>query len=374
MRNREQNRQLLTQLGQHLGLEVHIVAPARRQKLQVAEPAAAEIEWRLPMDGRVNLPLIRQFVPDFPESLPLAGFVLADDSDREARQFYDLEMLSSQRYALGFLITEGAVAYRRAHRSLRTFRHLFGAGQCLVADVQQLEVVLKQLATKSEVPEAFIPGEIAAPVIPEKTVTTIPKTWTKQIKTLLRQKGQQAGLRISENAVPIDFVHHFENGRQAFATVQRYLQPVLLEEIGHALGYYHSFAPLNNRPPRVTTSWAKQFAAIKLDVIWQLDMPASLLQFLHRLLDLDFALRHAVSLLQGVQRRLPLIGFIIERTIAPSRAGRILMLSRGCRCGVVITPQSQVSAGQQLFGILGRTIGLANVSIMARQHVLEIKE
>lgn len=377
MRNREGNRQLLSQIGKHLGLEAQIATTSGRNKQPAVERARAEIEWRLPLASRVDVSLVRQLVPELPESLPLAGFVLADDSDQSARDFSYFANLSGQRYPFAFLITEGASAYRRGHRSLRTFRHLFGACQCLVADMQQLHTVAKQLAADSDGSSEALPElQTSHPVVhsaASEKAGAPATTWTRQLKIWLRQKGQQAGLDVSENALPVDFARQFDSGRNAFATLKRYLQPVLLEEVGHALGYYHSYKPLNNRPPRVSTSWQKQFAAIRTDVTWELPVPAGLLRFLHLLLDCDSALRHAVPLLQGPMENLPLVGFIIERTIGATSAGRILMLGRGCRFGVVIVAQTQLGAAQQLFAILGRTVGLANVSIMARQQLIDGK-
>jgi len=379
MRYGERNQELLTQLGEHLELEVRATAPARQRKFQEAAYVAADIEWFLPMTGLVNLALVRRYVPNFPDQLPLAGFILAESKDRAPRQFYQLAQLAGQRYPFGFLVTDGATAYRQAHRSLRTFRHLFGAGQCLVADAQQLEALLEQRPATTgndfaEIREPPFIEKMMEPIAPETLAAVSSKNWTKQIRILLRLQGQQAGLSVAEDAPPIDFSRHYENGLPAFATVKRYLQPVLLEEIGHALGYYHSFTPIDNRPPRITTSWSKQFATIKVDVIWQMTLPAGLQKFLQRLLELDFALRYAVPLLHGAPFSLPLVGFSIERSIVPASAGRILMLSRGCRFGVVITSQSQMGAMQQLLGLLGETSGLANVRTLAQQQLLSLED
>jgi hypothetical protein len=376
MRHREQILKLLTQLGRDLGFEVQINAPASRQKFQEPALSAAEVEWLLSLSGHVNVEPIRRFIPDFTEHLPIAGFVLSDEKDREPLQFYQLAMLSAQRYPFGFLVTDGAAAYRRANRSLRTFRHLLGAGQCLVADGQQLDAVLARLQSVpenqfNEIREPRFVEEMGEPAARKRISSGASKTWTTQAKILLRAKGHEAGLAVSENVGPIDFAHDFENRRQEFATVQGYLQTVLLEEIGHALGFYHSFTPLDNRPPKPTTSWKKQFATATVDMIWRLPLPVDLRQFFDHLYDLDFALRFGVPLLQSAAHSLPLVGFLIERSIVPKTAARLLMLSRGCRFGVVITPQSQLVAAQKLFEMLSRATGLANVSALARQEVLD---
>jgi hypothetical protein len=169
----------------------------------------------------------------------------------------------------------------------------------------------------------------------------------------------------------VDFAADFENLHEHFKTVQGYLQPVLLEEIGHALGFYHSHTPLNNRPPENDGSYTKKVADIKADVLWQIDLPAGIRQLLDRLFELDKALRYATPLLQSHFDSVPLIGFNIERSIVPATAGRTLMLSRGCRFGVLVVPQSQIASAQNLVNLLGDTAGLGNVSIISRQRILQ---
>lgn len=378
MRHREQILNLLTQLGRHLGLDVQLNTPPPRQKLDEASYPAAEVEWLLPLAGRVNVALVRQFVADFPENLPVAGFLLSEEKDRAAQQFYHLAMLAGKGYPLGFLITDGAAAYRQAHRSVRTFRHLFGPGQTLVVDVQQLEATIKKIVETddksfAEIRDPHFVKILAEASVPSTVTLSPPKTWTAQIKSLLVAKGQDAGLLVSENASPIDFAADFEILREAFTTVQGYLQPVLLEEIGHALGYYHSNTPLDNRPPEVAGSWMKKFAEIKLDVVWRIDLPEGLQQLLHHLHELDKALRFAAPLLQSRLDGMPVIGFIIERSVLPNSAGRMLMLSRGCRYGIVILPKSQIAAAQNLLKLIGGTLGPAHVNIISRQGILQGK-
>jgi len=379
MRHREQIINVLTQLGRHLGLEVQINAPPPRQKLREAIYPAAEVEWILPLSSRVKVEIVRQFVPDFPENLPVAGFILSEEKDRAPQQFYHLAMLAGKGYPLGFLVTDGASSYRQAHRSLRTFRHLFGPAQTLVVDVQQLEATIREIVATddvslAEIREPSFVNMIAEASSPPPFTLSAPKTWAAQIKTLLVEKGQQAGWLVSENAMPVDFAADFENLREHFKTVQGYLQPVLLEEIGHALGFYHSQTPLDNRPPEIAGSYTKKIADIKSDIIWQIDLPEGIRQLLDRLSELDKAFRYATPLLQSRFDDMPLIGFNVERSIVPATAGRTLMLGRGCRYGIVITPQSQVAAAQNLLKLIGGTAGLGNVSILSRQQVLDGKK
>ncbi len=378
MRNREQNREFLVELARQLGLQANAL-PLTRAPLSDLHQPAAEIEWSLPLQDRLNISVIRQFIPDFPEAFPLAGLTLIDDSDRPARHFHDLGMLSSHRYAYAFLVTHGAKTYRAVHRSLRTFRHLFGAGNSLVADIQQLRLAREKLDAGNEhsfdeIREPPFADEWMAAEEIESAGDSQPKTWTMQAKHVLRLKGQEARLKVSENALPIDFARQFDGGMKAFATVQQYLQPVLLEEIGHALGYYHSFTPIENRPPRTTTSWAKQFAPIKLDVIWRMSIPSGLQQLLYYLFSLDFALRHAVPLLHGPQLSLPLMGFNIERSISSASAGRMLMLGRGCRFGFVIVPPSQLEAAQKMLALLSKSLGLSNIRVLNRNTLFQFTD
>ncbi len=376
MRHREQIINVLTQLGRHLGLEVQINAPPPRQKLCEAIYSAAEVEWILPLFGRVKVEIVRQFVPDFPENLPVAGFILSEEKDRAPQQFYHLAMLAGKGYPLGFLVTDGATSYRQAHRSLRTFHHLFGPAQTLVLDVQQLEATIREIiagddVSLAEIREPHFVSTMAETSSPPPFTLSAPKTWTAQIKTLLTERGKQAGLLVSENAAPVDFAADFENLREHFKTVQGYLQPVLLEEIGHALGFYHSQTPLDNRPPEIVSSYTKKIADIKSDIIWRIDLPEGIGQLLAQFFELDKSLRYAAPLLQSRFDGVPLIGFNVERAIVPNTAGRMLMLGRGCRYGIVITPQSQVAAAQNLLKLLGGTAGLGNVSIISRQQILQ---
>jgi len=377
MRHREQVTRVLTQLGRHLGFEVQINAPPPHQKLREVN-SVAEVEWLLPLAERINTEQARQFVENFPEHLPVAGFVLSEPGDRAAQQFYHLAALTGRAYPLAFLITDGAAAYRRAHRILRSFHHLFGPRQTLVVDAQQLDAVFKNLDATTELPFQDIREphflEMMDPVAaPAGFKQAASKTWAAQIKSLLIQKGQEAGLLVSENASPIDFSGNFENLREHFATVQGYLQPVLLEEIGQALGYYHSFTPLENRPPVVSNSWSKKFDDIKIDVIWNLDLPSGLARLLDRFYELDKGLRYAAPPLHSRLDTVPLVGFVIERTLTPATAGRLLTLSRGCHFGIVILPLARLAAIQNFLKLLSGRFGLANVITLPRQQLLQKK-
>jgi len=375
MSQREQIRQLILRLGQQLGMEIHLAASAPRQKLPSSEHAVADIEWRLPLAGRVEVSLIRRLLPEFPESLPLAGFVITESGERAPQYFFQLAMLEAARYPLGLLITDSAAAYRRGHRSLRSFRQLLGSGRSWVADVQQLSALLKRLEREppsgTEVsgdPLFALPLGPGACGAPSKS-----KNWAGQVKELLWQLGRQSRLQVIEDACPIDFTRYHENSVEAFATVQRYLQMVLLEEIGHALGHYHSYTPLKNRPPRDTTVWNQQYEPARVDVVWRLPLPAGLRRFCRGLMDMDAAFHYAVPLLNGGLDHLALVGFNLERSMNPAAAGRMLMLGNGCHWGFLITSPAQLPGAQQALALVGRAAGMANVRALSRDEVLALR-